>query len=239
MRTVRTAQVVSAFIAALALVACEKQSPPAEAPKLPSPPAAPAAPTAPPQTETPLAAGGPWMSKAQAGKDLWATLKTSKGVIVVKLFSKDAPNTVASFVGLATGEKEWVDPRDNQRKKTPLYDGTEFHRVIPHFMIQGGDPSGTGRGQPGFSFPDEFQSGRKFDKKGLLAMANRGPDTNGSQFFITTSTPGHLNGKHTIFGEVVSGQDIVRRVANEIPKGAGDRPKTDVRINKLTISTQP
>ena len=240
MRTVRTAevlstQVVSAFIAALSLAACEKQSPPAEAPKPPSPPAAPAVPTAPPQTETPLAAGGPWMSKAQARKDLWATLKTSKGVIVVKLFSKDAPNTVASFVGLATGEKEWVDPRDNQRKKTPLYDGTEFHRVIPHFMIQGGDPSGTGRGQPGFTFPDELQSGRKFDKKGLLAMANRGPDTNGSQFFITTSTPGHLNGKHTIFGEVVSGYPVVEAIS-EVKTMMGNRPTDPVTLISVTVS---
>jgi len=228
MRFARTAE---AFLfAALALVACEKQSPPAP----PAPPAKPAAPTPPPppvQSDRPLAAAAPWMSKAQAGKDLWATLKTSKGDIVVKLFSKDAPNTVANFVGLATGEKEWVDPRDNQRKKTPLYDGTEFHRVIPNFMIQGGDPTGTGRGQPGFTFPDEFGSGRKFDKKGLLAMANRGPDTNGSQFFITTSTPGHLNGKHTIFGEVVSGFDNIPKIArmqNEV-----------VFIKKITISEKP
>jgi peptidyl-prolyl cis-trans isomerase A (cyclophilin A) len=126
-----------------------------------------------------------------------ATFETNKGTIVVKLFSKEAPKTVANFVGLAAGEKEWTDPKDNKKKKVPLYNGTEFHRVIPNFMIQGGDPEGTGRGQPGFTIEDEFQSGRKFDKKGLLAMANRGPNTNGSQFFITTSTPTHLNGKHT------------------------------------------
>jgi len=235
MRFARTAE---AFLfAALALVACEKQSPPAP----PAPPAKPAAPTPPPppvQADTPLAAGGPWMSKAQAGKDLWATLKTSKGDIVVKLFSKDAPNTVANFVGLATGEKEWVDPRDNQRKKTPLYDGTEFHRVIPNFMIQGGDPTGTGRGQPGFTFPDEFGSGRKFDKKGLLAMANRGPDTNGSQFFITTSTPGHLNGKHTIFGEVVSGYPVVQAIS-EVKTMMGSRPADPVTLVSVTVSDKP
>ena len=233
MRTVRTAEIL--LISALALVACEKQSPPAEAPKPPSPPAAQPAPAAPPQAETPLAAGGPWMSKAQAGKDLWATLKTSKGIIVVKLFSKDAPQTVANFVGLATGEKEWVDPRDNQRKKIPLYDGTEFHRVIPNFMIQGGDPTGTGRGQPGFTFPDEFQSGRTFSKKGLLAMANRGPDTNGSQFFITTSTPGHLNGKHTIFGEVVSGYPVVEAIS-EVKTMMGNRPADPVTLVSVTVS---
>ena len=175
------------------------------------------------------------MSKAQAGKDLWATLKTSKGNIVVKLFSKDAPQTVANFVGLATGEKEWVDPRDNQRKKTPLYDGTEFHRVIPNFMIQGGDPTGTGRGHPGFTFPDEFQSGRKFDKKGLLAMANRGPDTNGSQFFITTSTPHHLDGKHTIFGEVISGYPVVEAIS-EVKTMMGNRPADPVTLVSVTVS---
>jgi peptidyl-prolyl cis-trans isomerase A (cyclophilin A) len=140
--------------------------------------------------------GKSWMAKAEAGKDIWATLQTNKGTIVVKLFSKDAPKTVSNFVGLASGEKEWTDPRDGRKKKTPLYDGTEFHRVIPNFMIQGGDAEGTGRGQPGFTIEDEFQSGRKFDKKGLLAMANRGPNTNGSQFFITTSTPPRWQAHH-------------------------------------------
>jgi peptidyl-prolyl cis-trans isomerase A (cyclophilin A) len=232
MRFARTAEVL--LIAALALVACEKQSPPAEAPKPPSPPPTQAAPPA-AQPETPLAAGGPWMSKAEAGKDLWATFKTSKGLIVVKLFSKDAPKTVANFVGLATGEKEWVDPRDNQRKKTPLYDGSEFHRVIPNFMIQGGDPTGTGRGQPGFTFEDELRSGRKFDKKGTLAMANRGPDTNGSQFFITTSTPHHLDGKHTIFGEVVSGYPVVEAIS-EVKTMMGNRPVDPVTLISVTVS---
>ncbi len=177
---------------------------------------------------------GSWMSKAQAGKDLWATLKTSKGVIVVKLFSKDAPKTVTNFVGLASGEKEWTDPRDNQKKKTPLYDGTEFHRVIPNFMIQGGDPTGTGGGQPGFTVEDEFQSGRKFDKTGLLAMANRGPNTNGSQFFITVSTPHHLDGKHTIFGEVVSGYPVVEAISQV--KTMGSRPADPVALESVTLS---
>jgi peptidyl-prolyl cis-trans isomerase A (cyclophilin A) len=235
MRLTRTAEVL--FVAALALVACEKQSPPTP----PAPPSKPAAPTPPPppaQSETPLASGGPWMSKAQAGKELWAKLKTSKGDIVVKLFSKDAPNTVANFVGLATGEKEWVDPRDNQRKKTPLYEGTEFHRVIPNFMIQGGDPTGTGRGQPGFTFPDELGSGRKFDKKGLLAMANRGPDTNGSQFFITTSTPTYLNKHHTIFGEVVKGYNVAVKIS-KVPRDAMDKPLTPVTITHIELSEKP
>jgi peptidyl-prolyl cis-trans isomerase A (cyclophilin A) len=180
-------------------------------------------------------AGKSWMARAEAGKDIWATLQTSKGTIVVKLFSKEAPKTVANFVGLAAGEKEWTDPRDSQKKKTPLYNGTEFHRVIPNFMIQGGDPEGTGRGQPGFTFEDEFQSGRKFDKKGLLAMANRGPNTNGSQFFITTSTPSHLNGKHTIFGEVISGYAVVEAISQVKTMGS-NRPVEPVVLQSVTLS---
>ena len=180
------------------------------------------------------------VDEVKAGKDLYAHFDTTEGKVVVKLFSKDAPKTVENFVGLATGEKEWTDPATRAKKTgAPLYDGTIFHRCIADFMVQGGDPLGRGTGGPGYQFADEFQSGRKFDRPGLLAMANAGPNTNGSQFFITVVPTPWLNNKHTIFGEVVSGQDIVRRVANEIPKGAGDRPRTDVRINKLTISTKP
>jgi peptidyl-prolyl cis-trans isomerase A (cyclophilin A) len=163
-------------------------------------------------------------------------METTKGTIVLKLFSKDAPKTVANFVGLATGEKEWTDPNSGAKKtNAPMYDGTIFHRVIPNFMIQGGDPTGTGRGDPGYRFEDEFQSGRGFDKKGILAMANAGPGTNGSQFFITTSTPTHLNGHHTIFGEVISGYDIVEAIGNA-DRGPRDRPNVDIKIVKLTIS---
>ena len=141
-------------------------------------------------------------------------------------------------MGLATGEKEWTHP-GHARAMTgkPLYDGTIFHRCIGNFMIQGGDPLGQGIGGPGYKFEDEFQSGRRFDKPGLLAMANAGPNTNGSQFFITVVPTPYLNNRHTIFGEVVKGQDIVDRIANEIPKDAGDRPKKDVDINKLSITT--
>lgn len=178
------------------------------------------------------------MDEARAGKDLYATFDTTEGTIVVKLFAKDAPKTVENFVGLATGEKAWTHPGTNEKHTgKPLYDGTIFHRCISDFMVQGGDPLGRGTGGPGFRFEDEFQSGRKFDKKGLLAMANAGPGTNGSQFFITVIPTPWLNNKHTIFGEVIRGQEVVDRVANEIPKGAGDRPKTDVKINKLSIST--
>jgi peptidyl-prolyl cis-trans isomerase A (cyclophilin A) len=178
------------------------------------------------------------MDEARAGKDLYATFDTTEGQIVVKLFAKDAPETVQNFVGLATGEKEWTHPATRERMTgKPLYDGTIFHRCIANFMIQGGDPLGQGIGGPGYKFKDEFQSGRRFDKKGLLAMANAGPNTNGSQFFITVVPTPHLNNRHTIFGEVVKGQEVADRIANEIPKGAGDRPRTDVRISKLTIST--
>ncbi len=173
----------------------------------------------------------------RAGKELTATFDTTEGTIVVRLFTKDAPKTIENFVGLATGEKEWVDPATGDKKKgVPLYDGTIFHRCIKDFMVQGGDPLGRGTGGPGYRFEDEFQSGRKFDKPGLLAMANAGPNTNGSQFFITVIPTTWLNGKHTIFGEVIEGQQVVERVANVIPKGPGDRPKTDVVVKKLTIT---
>jgi peptidyl-prolyl cis-trans isomerase A (cyclophilin A) len=183
---------------------------------------------------------GPWQQKALKGQDLYATLDTTEGAIVVKLFSKDAPLTVANFVGLATGEQTWRHPRtEAEQKGTPLYQDILFHRVIPDFMIQGGDPLGVGAGSPGYTFEDEVQSGRRFDKPGLLAMANRGPETNGSQFFITTSTPQHLNNRHTIFGEVVKGYDVVMRISS-VPTGERDRPLKDVVLKKVTISdTQP
>ena len=163
--------------------------------------------------------------------ELYATMSTTKGDIVIKLFPKQAPKTVANFVALAKGEKEFVDPATEKPTKRPFYDGVIFHRVIKDFMIQGGDPTGTGRGGPGYTFEDEFNEALTFSKPGLLAMANRGPSTNGSQFFITTSTPTHLNGKHTIFGEVV-----------EAIAGApvsGSKPTSDIRIVKITFSEAP
>jgi len=179
------------------------------------------------------------IDEVRAGKELYAHFDTTEGLIVVKLFSKDAPKTVENFVGLSTGEKEWTDPNSNQKVTgRSLYDGTVFHRCIRDFMIQGGDPLGRGTGGPGYRFEDEFGSGRKFDKPGILAMANAGPGTNGSQFFITVAATPWLNNKHTIFGEVVKGYEIAKRVANDIPKGANDRPTTDVKIKKLTISLQ-
>ncbi|MDP1824944.1 MAG: peptidylprolyl isomerase [Archangium sp.] len=185
------------------------------------------------------AAGGAWTDKVAAGKDLFATIKTNMGSVTIKLFSKDAPKTVKNFVGLATGEREWKNPATGELKRnTPLYNGTIFHRVIEGFMIQGGDPLGTGTGNPGYQFEDEFQSHRTFDRVGLLAMANAGPATNGSQFFITTSTPGNLNNKHTIFGEVVKGYEVVEAIS-KVPKAPGDRPLQPVVIESIQISEAP
>jgi peptidyl-prolyl cis-trans isomerase A (cyclophilin A) len=179
------------------------------------------------------------MDEARAGHDLYAKFETTEGVINVRLLAKDAPKTVENFVGLATGEKPWTHPATGEAvKNKSLYDGTLFHRCIKNFMVQGGDPLGRGTGGPGFKFEDELQSGRKFDRTGILAMANSGPNTNGSQFFITVAPTPWLNGKHTIFGEVVGGQEVADRIANTIPKGDGDRPRTDVVIKKLTISTK-
>ena len=166
---------------------------------------------------------------------LYATLETSMGNIVIRLFEKEAPKTVASFVGLATGKKPWSDPRTGRRMENkPFYDGLIFHRVIPNFMIQTGDPLGIGTGGPGFTIPDEFSSGLKFDRPGRLGMANAGPNTGGSQFFITHVPTPHLNGKHTIFGQVLEGQRVVVAIGN-VPRDPRDRPRPPVVINKVTI----
>ncbi|MCL2011318.1 MAG: peptidylprolyl isomerase [Cystobacterineae bacterium] len=169
---------------------------------------------------------------------LYALMKTSEGNVALRLFCKDAPKTVENFVGLATGEKKWKNPATGQEESKALYPGTLFHRVISNFMIQGGDPLGRGTGGPGYCFEDEFQSGRKFDKPGLLAMANAGPHTNGSQFFITVVPTPHLNNRHTIFGEVIRGYEVVDKIANVLPKDHNDRPKTDVYIDSIVLSVQ-
>jgi len=166
---------------------------------------------------------------------LYATFDTTEGTIVCRLFEKDAPKTVANFVELAEGKREWTHP--NTRKKTTdrLYDGTVFHRVIPNFMIQGGDPQGTGMGGPGYKFEDETKgSPHKFDVPGKLAMANAGPNTNGSQFFITVAPTSWLTGKHTIFGEVVDGQATVDKITSAA-RDAQDRPRKEIKLIAVKI----
>jgi peptidyl-prolyl cis-trans isomerase A (cyclophilin A) len=167
-------------------------------------------------------------------KGLYATLETSKGKIVCRLFEEQTPITVQNFTELAEGKREWVDPATGQRVKRPFYDGLIFHRVIPNFMIQGGCPLGTGTGGPGYRFNDEIVSSLKFDHPGLLAMANAGPGTNGSQFFITTAATSWLNGHHTIFGEVVEGYKVVEEIGNS-PRGPNDKPQTPIVIKKVKI----
>jgi peptidyl-prolyl cis-trans isomerase A (cyclophilin A) len=166
--------------------------------------------------------------KPKMADAVFATFKTSMGDIVVKLLPEKAPKTVENFLGLAEGTKEWKDPRTGQTVKKPLYDGTVFHRVIPQFMIQGGDPLGTGTGGPGYKFADELGPDNKFSKPGLLAMANAGPNTNGSQFFITEVPTPWLDRGHTIFGEVVKGFDLVPKIA-----AAGN---AKVKLDKVVIT---
>lgn len=179
----------------------------------------------------------PAPSAAATEPGLYATINTTEGSITVKFFEKEAPVTVRNFVGLARGSKPWLDPKTGQMVKRPLYAGTIFHRVIPNFMIQGGDPLGTGMGDPGFTIPDEFSPDLKFDVPGRLAMANVGrPHTGGSQFFITEVPTPHLNGLHTIFGQVVEGQDVVTKIAH-VP-AVQTKPSTPVRITSISIKRE-
>jgi len=165
----------------------------------------------------------------------YAVFATTEGKIAVRLFEADAPITVKNFIELAEGAKEWSHPVTREKSSKKLYDGTIFHRVIPDFMIQGGDPAGTGMGGPGYRFEDETKGSRhSFDKPGKLAMANAGPGTNGSQFFITVAPTPWLTGNHTIFGEVVEGQEIVVKIS-KVPTGAQDKPRTPVVVESLTI----
>jgi peptidyl-prolyl cis-trans isomerase A (cyclophilin A) len=152
----------------------------------------------------------------------------------VRLFDQEAPRTVENFAGLAEGTKQWSDPRTNQKVTRPYYDGTIFHRVIDGFMIQGGDPLGQGIGGPGYNFADEFHPKLRHNKEGILSMANRGPNTNGGQFFITLGPTPHLDDRHSVFGEVVDGMDIVKRIGRT-KTGDRDRPVKDVVINRVTI----
>ena len=166
---------------------------------------------------------------------LTATLTTTQGTVTLRLFPDQAPKTVRNFVDLAEGGREWTNPRTGSVSKDKLYDGTIFHRVIPDFMIQGGDPLGTGTGGPGYKFADEFHPDLRFDRPYLLAMANAGPGTNGSQFFITVVPTPWLNGKHTIFGEVFDGAGVVDKIS-KVKRGSNDRPVEDVVIESITIT---
>ena len=165
----------------------------------------------------------------------YAVFNTSEGAVVCRLFEKEAPVTVKNFTDLAEGKRDWKDTVSGKGGSGPLYSGTIFHRVIPKFMIQGGDPSGTGMGGPGYKFQDETKgSPHNFDQPGKLAMANSGPNTNGSQFFITVAPTSWLTGKHTIFGEVIEGQDIVNKISN-VQRNPQDRPVKDVVLQSITI----
>ena len=173
-------------------------------------------------------------------KSISVTINTSLGEMTLELFPDKAPLTVENFVGLATGTKEWTDPKTGEKTKTPLYQNLILHRIIADFMVQGGDPLGNGTGGPGYSFKDEFDSSLTFDKPGILAMANSGPGTNGSQFFITLAPTPWLNGKHTIFGMVTKGMDVLEKIGS-VEVGIQDKPVVDVVIESINVvpNTQP
>ncbi len=165
---------------------------------------------------------------------IYAVFETSLGTFACRLLEKETPNTVANFVGLAEGTKEFTDPRTSAKTKRPFYDGLVFHRVIPKFMIQGGCPLGNGTGGPGYEFADEFRPSLRHDRPGRLSMANAGANTNGSQFFITVAATPWLDDHHTIFGEVVEGQDVVQTIS-ALPRDRNDRPHQPVVIQRVGI----
>ena len=165
---------------------------------------------------------------------VYAQFVTSEGNFTVRLFDQEAPKTVENFVGLAEGTKEWMDPRTNQKVTKPYYDGVIFHRVIDGFMVQSGDPLGQGIGSPGYNFNDEFHPKLRHNKPGILSMANRGPNTNGGQFFITLGPTPHLDDRHSVFGEVTEGMDVVRKIGSA-RTGAQDRPVKDIVIQAIKI----
>jgi peptidyl-prolyl cis-trans isomerase A (cyclophilin A) len=173
-------------------------------------------------------------AKPKEKKEMIATIETNLGTVKIKLLPEKAPVTVANFTELAKGTKEWTDPKTGEKIKKKFYDGLIFHRVIPEFMIQGGCPIGRGTGGPGYRFQDEIDPGLKFDRPGILAMANSGPNTNGSQFFITEVPTPWLNGNHTIFGYVEEGMDIVKKIARQ-ETGFSDKPINDVVIKRIII----
>ena len=166
---------------------------------------------------------------------VYAHFETTEGSFTIRLFEKEAPLTVANFVGLAEGSKEWKDPVTGENKKAPFYDGVVFHRVINGFMIQGGDRLGQGTGGPGYKFADEFHPKRRHDKAGVLSMANSGPNTNGGQFFVTLAPTPWLDNKHSVFGEVSEGMDVVKKIGSTPTSKPGDRPVKPITIENVTI----
>ena len=165
---------------------------------------------------------------------VYAKFVTSEGNFTVRLYDQEAPLTVENFVGLAEGTKEWMDPRTNEKVQKPYYDNVIFHRVIKGFMIQGGDPLGQGIGGPGYTFADEFHPKARHNKAGILSMANRGPNTNGGQFFITLGATPHLDDRHSVFGEVVEGMDVIEKIGTTATNER-DRPLTDIAIQSIKI----
>jgi peptidyl-prolyl cis-trans isomerase A (cyclophilin A) len=208
----------------------EKPTPPAESP------APPATETAKPPAETakpPADTAKP--SAAKYGPGVYAHITTNHGEMVARLFDKDAPKTVENFVGLAEGKKQWMNPRTNSMVRRPYYNNLTFHRIIPGFMIQGGDPEGTGMGGPGYTFADEFNPKLRHSKAGILSMANAGPNTNGGQFFITVAPTPHLNDRHSVFGELVEGMDVLMAIT-KVPTSKGDnRPIKPVVMKSVRI----
>ncbi len=172
------------------------------------------------------------MSKREAG--VYAILETSMGRMVCRLYADKAPRTVENFIELAEGRKEWTDPNTNEYVKRPFYNGLAFHRVIPDFMIQGGCPLGNGTGGPGYEFEDEFHKDLKHDTPGVLSMANAGPDTNGSQFFVTVAATPWLDNRHSVFGKVVEGLDVAVKIS-QVVRDRNDKPRTPVVLEKVTI----
>jgi peptidyl-prolyl cis-trans isomerase A (cyclophilin A) len=233
--TRRDALRTGALLAAgtLALAGCTAADPDAAPPTASTAEAEPtprATPTA--EAEPTAATTATGAAAADAGRV--ATLHTTMGDVTVELYRERAPNTVANFVGLATGEREWIDPETGETRTDPLYEDVLFHRVIDGFMIQGGDPTGTGRGGPGYTFDDEFHPDLRHDGAGVLSMANRGPDTNGSQFFVTLDATPHLDGRHAVFGRVVEGMAVVREIG-AVPTDGADRPLEDVLLESIDV----
>lgn len=210
--------------------------PPAPTTKPAAPTAKPAAPTTKPAapavtTAKPVA---PATSAAKYGPGVYAHITTNHGAMIAKLFDKEVPRTVENFVGLAEGKKQWRNPRTRTMVRRPYYNNLTFHRIIPGFMIQGGDPEGTGMGGPGFEFADEFNPKLRHNKAGILSMANRGPNTNGGQFFITLVPTPHLDNKHSVFGELVEGMSTLMAIG-KVPTGAGNKPVKPVIMKSIRI----